>query len=259
MDLGRDVEFMALASERSGVRIICATGAYKEEQGIPFTFRALRPEDIEAIYVKELTEGIGQTGIRAGLVKVASGAPEITPYEQKLILAGGRAAAHVGCPVLTHTDHALLGDLQIGLLVESGVPAHRILVGHCDGRNDHAYHRALADLGAYVGFDRFGLTSLLRDEERMESVMRMVNAGYARSVCLSHDAICGSWLGRPSFDGKRVVTPERLASVLPHWEPTHLFKNILPALRAQGLRPEIEHTLLVENPARYFRGAESPR
>ena len=258
MDLGRDVTFMADASQRSGVNIVCATGAYKEDQGITYTFKALPAEEIEAIYVRELTQGIGGTGIRAGLVKVASGAPVITPYEEKLIRAGGRAAAQVGCSVLTHTDHGQLGDVQIGMLQEAGVPAHRILVGHSDGSLDHAYHRALADRGAYVGFDRFGITAMVKDEARMESVLRMVNAGYARSVCLSHDAICGVWLGRPSFDGKRALTPELIESFLPNWEPTHLFKNILPAMRAQGLTAAAEHTMLVDNPARYFRGVESP-
>lgn len=259
MDLGRDVEFMARVSERSRVRIVCATGAYKENQGITYTFGALPPEEIEGIYVKELTEGIGGTGIRAGLVKVASGEPAITPYEEKMIRAGGRAAARVGCPVLTHTDGAHCGDRQIALLRESGVPAHRILVGHSDGRNDHEYHRSLADKGAYVGFDRFGLTVILPDEQRIECVMKMVNAGYTRSLCLSHDATCGAWLGRPSFDGKEVVLPANIDAFLPQWEPTHLFKNILPVMRAQGLTSAQERTLMVENPARYFRGEEPPR
>ncbi|MEY4512499.1 MAG: hypothetical protein RLZZ450_4621 [Pseudomonadota bacterium] len=259
VDLGRDVEFMAEVSSRSGVHIVCATGAYKQDSGIPYTFQALRPQEITAIYVKELTEGIGSTGIRAGLVKVASGLPNITPYEEKLIRAGGHAAAQVGCPVLVHTDGALLGDLHIALLRESGVPAHRVLVGHCDGRNDHDYHRSLADLGAYVGFDRFGLTSILNDELRIEMTMRMVNAGYTRSVCLSHDAICGSWLGRPVFDGKYAIPADRLQQMLPNWEPTHLFKNMLPIMRERGLSKAAEHTLLVDNPARYFRGVEPPR
>lgn len=258
IDLGRDVEFMARASERSGVRIVCATGVYKEDQGISYTFKALRAEDVVAIYLRELQEGIGNTGIRAGLVKVASGAPQLTPYEEKMIRAGGRAAAQAGCPVLTHTDHAALGLEQLAILTECGVPVHRILVGHSDSRDDHSYHRSLAERGAYLGFDRFGLTTMLRDEQRIEAVLQMVSAGFARSLCLSHDAICGSWLGRPSFDGKRAFTQAQLEQFLPNWEPTHLFRNILPVLRARGLTPALERTLLVENPARYFAGVESP-
>jgi len=259
IDLGRDVEFMAEVAQRAGMRIICSTGAYKENEGLTYTFGALPVEDIEAIYVKELTEGIGGTGIRAGLVKVATGSREITAYERKLLVAGGRAAAKVGCPVLTHTDRASLGLEQIALLTEQGVPAHRIMIGHSDGRDDHDYHRALADRGAYVGFDRFGIESIVSDEQRIASVRKMVGAGYTRSICLSHDAVCGSWLGRPVFAGKIVMTAEAIALQMPNWEATHLFKRILPRLREGGLTEADVHTILVDNPKRYFQGSESPR
>ncbi|HEX3596686.1 MAG TPA: hypothetical protein VHU80_16360 [Polyangiaceae bacterium] len=258
MDLGRDVEFMADVAERSGMKIVCATGAYKQNEGLTYTFGALPVEEIAAIYMKELTEGIGTSGIRAGIVKVASGAEEITDYERKLITAGGRAAAQVGCPVLTHTDHASCGIEQIALLVAEGVPAHRILVGHSDGRDDHVYHRSLADRGAYVGFDRFGLESLIPDERRIESVVRMVEAGYTRSVCLSHDSVC-TWLGRPIFGGHAVVPAQMLEMGLPNWEPTHLFKRVVPQLKARGVTEEQLRTIFVDNPRRYFQGTESPR
>lgn len=259
MDLGRDVEFMAEVSQRSGMQIICATGAYKENQGLTYTFSALRVEEITQIYIKELSDGVGETGIRAGLVKVATGAHRISDYEAKLLLAGARAAAHAGCPVLTHTDEASCGLEQIALLTEAGVPAHRIMVGHSDGRADHDYHRALADAGAYLGFDRFGIETILSDDARMESVLKMVRAGYTRSLCLSHDATCAAWLGRPIFDGKTVLTAERIARRLPNWESTHLFKRILPTLKERGLSDDDVHTMLVENPARYFAGTLSPR
>jgi phosphotriesterase-related protein len=259
MDLGRDVEFMAEVADRSGMRIICTTGAYKQNEGLTYTFGALAVEEIEAIYVKELTEGIGESGIRAGLVKVATGAPEISDYEKKLLVAGGRAAAAVGCPVLTHTDHASLGLEQIAILTAQGVPAHRILVGHSDGRSDHAYHRSLADEGAYVGFDRFGIEVFISDEKRIESVCQMIDAGYARSVCLSHDATCASWLGRPVFNGRIVMTPEAIAAAMPLWEATHLFKRILPRLRDRGVTDADLQTIFVDNPRRYFLGDEPPR
>jgi phosphotriesterase-related protein len=259
IDLGRDVEFMAEVASRSGMRIVCTTGAYKEDEGLTYTFRALPVEEIEAIYVKELTEGIGETGIRAGLVKVATGRGTISEYEKKLLVAGGRAAAAVGCPVITHTDQASLGLEQIALLTAQGVPAHRILVGHSDGRDDHDYHRALADRGAYVGFDRFGIEVLISDDKRIESVGKMVDAGYARSLCLSHDATCAAWLGRPVFAGHYVTTAEAIAASMPSWESTHLFKRILPRLRERGVTEADLQTILVDNPRRYFRGEEPPR
>lgn len=259
MDLGRDVEFMADVSERSGMRIVCTTGAYKQNEGITYTFGALPVEEITQIYVKELTEGIGESGIRAGLVKAATGSPHITEYEQKLLTAAGRAAALVGCPVITHTDHAHCGSEQLDLLMGEGVPAHRILVGHSDGRDDDAYHRLLADRGAYVGFDRFGIETIISDEKRIESVCRMIESGYVRSLCLSHDYTCASWLGRPIFGGRFVATPEMLAVGMPDWDVTHLFKRILPRLRDRGVTDADVKTMLVDNPGRYFSGQEPPR
>jgi phosphotriesterase-related protein len=259
MDLGRDVEFMAEVAQRSGMRIVCTTGAYKQSEGISYTFGALPVEEIEAIYIKELTEGIGTTGIRAGLIKCATGSGPINDYEKKLLTAAGRAAAKVGCPVITHTDGALLGPEQIELLTAQGMPSHRILVGHSDGRDDHDYHRSLADRGAYVGFDRFGIESIIPDEKRMQSVCKMIEAGYTRSVCLSHDATCGAWLGRPVFGGRFAVRGEQIAAAMPNWEPTHLFKRILPKLRERGVREADIQTMLVDNPRRYFAGTEAPR
>jgi phosphotriesterase-related protein len=258
MDLGRDVEFMAEVAQRSGMRIVCTTGAYKEEEGITYTFRGLPVEDIEGIYVKELTEGIGETGIRAGLIKVATGPHQVTEYERKLLTAAGRAAARVGCPIITHTE-AELGLEQLAILTEQGVPAHRILVGHSDGRDDYAYHRSIADKGAYVGFDRFGIEPIISDEKRMQSVCKMIEGGYVRSVCLSHDATCAAWLGRPIFSGKYVVQPDQVALIMPNSEPTHLFKHILPALKERGVSAKDIDTMLIDNPKRYFTGEESPR
>lgn len=258
MDLGRDVEFMAEVSVRSGMRILCTTGAYKQNEGLTYTFGALPVEEIAAIYVKELTEGIGDTGIRAGLVKVATGAPGITDYERKLMVAAGRAAREVGCPVLTHTDHATGGGAQLDALAGEGVEAHRVLVGHSDGRDDHEYHRTLADRGAYLGFDRFGIEALISDERRMESVLALVRAGYAPSLCLSHDSTCAAWLGRPIFGGKLVMTAEALAAAMPNWNALHLFQRIFPELKARGLTDADLDTFLVENPRRWFEGAGPP-
>ncbi len=254
MDLGRDVEFMAEVSQRSGVQIVCTTGVYKENEGLTYVFGALPVEEITEIYVKELTEGIDDTGIRAGLIKVATGAPEVSAYERKVLTAAGRAAAQVGCPVITHTDDARCGDEQIEILTAQGVPAHRILVGHSDGRNDHDYHRGLAEAGSYVGFDRFGIETLQPDSERIKSVLAMVQAGFTRSICLSHDSICASWLGRPIFNGSIVLQPEQI----PFWSPTHIFENVLPKLRGEGVSESDIDTIFVENPRRYFEGQVSP-
>ena len=68
MDLGRDVTFLAEASERSGIRIICTTGVYFEAEGITHTFRHMDEDEIVELYCQEIQSGIGRSGIRAGAV-----------------------------------------------------------------------------------------------------------------------------------------------------------------------------------------------
>jgi phosphotriesterase-related protein len=251
MDLGRDVEFLAELAQKSGMQIVCTTGAYFEAEGITHTFRHLPMEEIAAIYIKEITEGVGDTGIRAGAVKIATGAHRISDYERKLLQAGARAARETGVPLISHTQEASCGHEQIDLVTGEGVAAERLVVGHSDGIDDHAYHRSLAERGAFVGFDRFGITLILPDEVRVKNVLRLAESGHVRNILLSHDSIV-CWQGRPVPFANRY---EDVLALLPDWRPTSILTKIVPQLRAGGLSDADVATILVDNPRRLFAGA----
>ena len=259
MDLGRDVEFMAEVAQASGIQLICTTGAYFEEQGLTYTFRNLPLTDIAAIYEKEITEGIGETGIRAGAIKIATGKGQISEYEEKLLRAAGRASVRCDVPILSHTEEGTCGPEQVALLEQEGVPSHRILVGHSDGKDDPNYHREIVNTGAYIGFDRLGIETILPDETRCQNIASLVADGHTRHVCLSHDANCGAWLGRPIFGPGFVVDdPATIATLAPNWTPTHLFERILPRLREIGVSEQDLLTMTDENPMRWFEGIDPP-
>ena len=87
MDLGRDVELMAEVAQRTRFQLVCATGLYKEAEGATayWKFKMAFGSVVEAmaeLFVKELTEGVGDTGIRAGIIKVGTGHGTLTEYEQ---------------------------------------------------------------------------------------------------------------------------------------------------------------------------------
>ncbi len=259
MDLGRDVEFMAECAQASGMRIICTTGGYFEEQGITFTFRNLPVDDIAAIYEKEITDGIGETGIRAGLIKIATGAGTVSEYERKLLTAAARAAKRCDVPLISHTQEGTCGPDQIEIITSEGVPAHRLLVGHSDGSDDAGYHRKIVAGGSYIGFDRLGIEAILPDDVRIKHIASLVNDGHERHVCLSHDSTC-NWLGRPILGPGLVIDdPDAaIAEMMPHWTPTHLFERVIPKLRDAGVSDEAITTMTDENPARWFAGSEAP-
>jgi phosphotriesterase-related protein len=91
-DLGRDVSIAAEVSARTGFNIICATGLYKQSQGggahWHFTRNAGRGvEAMAELFIHELTQGIGETGVKAGIIKVATGQGTITDYEYDVLNA----------------------------------------------------------------------------------------------------------------------------------------------------------------------------
>lgn len=246
IDLGRDVELMAEVAQAAGVNIICATGLYKEDMGTPayFRFRAQFSDAVGEMtesFVKELTEGIGDTGIKAGIIKVATSAHRITPYEEMALRAAARAAATTGARITTHTDEGTMGREQLDIFASEGVDPGRVIVGHCCGSADLRYHVDLLDRGALIGFDRFGIEVLQPDRLRTAALIGLLGIGCERQIVLSHDSVW-CWRGRPAPIG----------DVLTNWKPTHIFNNIIPALRAAGVPQAKIDTMLVDNPRRFF-------
>src|SRR4030095_5875309 len=75
IELGRDATMMKEISEKSGMHIICTTGFYFEEMGLPVYWRTRTTDEIAELYIREITHGIGETGIQAGAIKGGAGAP----------------------------------------------------------------------------------------------------------------------------------------------------------------------------------------
>jgi phosphotriesterase-related protein len=245
MDLGRDAEFIAQVSQRARINIVCATGVYNEVEGLPHTFRSMPREDIVELYVRELTEQIGETGIRAGVIKIATGHGPASEYEQKMIGVAAEVSRLTGVPIISHTDIASHGLQQVDLVEHHGGCADCLVVGHSGDRDDPEYQASIAKRGAFVGLDRFGLEPILPDETRMKNLMQLVEAGYRDNILISQDyVIC--YLGR--------MGPQ-IAQFLPNWSVTHIFQRILPRLMELGLSADDTEKILVDNPRRLFDNA----
>ena len=250
-DLGRDVPLMAEVAAKTSFNIIFATGLYHEQLGAApyWRFREMFDPDIESrmaeLFITELTEGVGGTGIKAGVIKVATHAPPFTDYEKKIFRAAARASNATGAPITTHTD-GVLGEEQIALLTGLGVPVHKIIVGHSCGSADHAYHRRIVEKGAYIGFDRFGAALLQADETRVECLTKLVRGGHGAQIVVSHDCV---WCWR----GKHL--PAAILDAVDAGGSSLRFSRVIvPMLRESGLTEGEIDALLIDNPRRYFAG-----
>ena len=252
-ECGRDPLFLREVAEASGLNIVCSSGYYYEGEGAPayFKFRFSLGDGDQEIYemmLKEVTEGVGKTGIRAGVLKVASSRAAITRYESVFFRAAARVQRETGVPIITHTQEGSLGPQQAELLVGEGADPARIVIGHMDGNTDVQYHLSTLAHGVTVGFDRVGLQGLAGtppDSERLRVLEALITAGYAGRITLSHDSIW-QWLGRP------LALPDAALPAVKDWHPTHIHDDILPELRRRGVSAEHLVQMTVGNPARLF-------
>ena len=245
MDIGRDVNFMAEVAEASGVRIVCATGLYKEDLGNTAYFKQRSVDEIAEVYSSEITKGIGSTGIKAGIIKCATGKGQVTKYEENCLRAAARAHLRTGVPITTHTEDGTMGREQLDIFESEGVDFKHVIIGHSCGSADLHYHTDMLDRGCYIGFDRFGLDFIHPDKLRLAALIGLLGVGYEKQIVLSHDTVW-CWLGRG------LDLPPETAKLIENWKPSHVFQNIVPALKRAGVPEEKIRAMLVENPRRYF-------
>lgn len=251
-DMGRDVELQKMVSDELGINVICATGFYTEKFGKAgyFKFRSqaydITSELCETL-VKEITHGIGNTGVKAGIIKVATGHGRISSYEEKVLKAAARAQKETGVPIITHTEAGTMGPEQADLLISEGADPKRVVIGHMCGNADLKYHLSVLEKGVKIAFDRLGIDILFPDELRKACIIGLIGVGYADRILLSQDC-WAYWLGRP-YEFSDAAKP-----LLANWSYVHLFNNIIPALEEAGVSEDKINTLMVENPRRLFGG-----
>lgn len=252
LGLGRDVARIRRLAEQTPLQIVVATGLYTYND-LPLYFHFRGPgtlfggaEVLTDMFVRDITEGIAGTGVRAALLKCATEAAGLTPGVERVLRAVAQAHRQTGVPITTHTHSATYrGRDQQRVFREEGVDLARVLIGHAGDSTDLAYLRELMDNGSTIGMDRFGIDVMLPFAERVDTVARLCAQGYADRMVLSQDASCFLDL----FDEAACV------SLLPRWSYTHLFDDVLPALRERGVQESQIRQMLVDTPRRIFEHA----
>ncbi len=249
MGLGRYMPRIARVAAQTGLNIIVATGFYTYDN-LPFYFRYRGPdtvfggpEPLVDMFVRDITTGIADTGIKAGILKCATDVHGVTKDIDRILRATAQAHRYTGIPISTHTAaRRKVGLDQQRIFREEGVDLSRVVIGHSGDTTDLAYLEELIANGSYIGMDRFGIDTILSFEDRVNTVAEMCRRGHAPHMVLSHDAACfNHWL------------PEApIKASLPRWNYMHIHNDVIPALKAQGVTDEHLDTMLVENPRRIF-------
>jgi phosphotriesterase-related protein len=239
----RDIPFVKEAVAASGAQVIVATGLYWD---VPHHFRAESGRPVEYIadlFARDITDGIMDTGVKAGIIKCATDEPGVTPDVERVLRAAAKAHRATGVPISTHT-HApsQVGLKQQDVFESEGVDLGRVVIGHSGDTEDTDYLKKLCDRGSFIGMDRFGVDIYLTTDKRVATIARMCEMGYAGRMVLSHDTSC-------YFDW---VDPALKQRIVPNWHYNHIPDDVLPALRATGVSDADVTTMTVDNPRRIF-------
>jgi phosphotriesterase-related protein len=246
--LGRYIPRIQRVAERVPLNIVVATGIYTYNE-VPHFFKSRGkgldpslPEPMVDLFVRDLTKGVADTGVKAAFLKCAVDEDGLTPGVERVMRAVAQAQLQTGAPVMVHTHPGTQQGLAVQrVLAEEGVAPEQVQLAHSGDSADVDHLSELADAGFLLGMDRFGLITAASNEQRIDTVAELCRRGYAGSMVLSHDTACYiDWAEPAARDW------------LPDWNYLYIHRSVLPALREQGVTDEQIDQMLVENPRRWL-------
>ena len=246
IDLGRDLTVIREVAQQSEIHIIVATGIWLD---IPRSVvRGVTPDQLAKAFIRDIEVDLEGTGIKAGIIKVATSEEGVTPGNEIVLRAAARASNATGVPISTHTAAlARVGNDQVAIFLEEGVDLRRVYIGHSNDSDDLEYLAGLVRQGCFLGMDRYpgGRLGGLQWEERTQVVKRLVDMGLAEQVTMSHDDAISYLLLPEENEARRVRNPDSISFIS---------RRVLPRLRELGVSEEDIRTMTVDAPRRYFGG-----
>lgn len=241
--LGRDPAALARISRAARLHIVMACGAYHVKSHLAWIHGATE-EQLADTWIAEARNGVGDTGIRPGIIKVGCTWP-LHADEAKALRAAAIVQRKTGLAISLHPGRDRKAPAQIArLLADQGADLRRVVMGHLDGRvQDLEGLRELGAMGLYLELDVFGLETSyfpvpgvvgidgLSDAQRLALVRGLIDAGFGEQVLVSHD----------------IGTKHRLARYGGHGFD-HLVSNVIPWMRQRGFTPGEIEMVFVRNP-----------
>ncbi len=234
---GRNTPGMVEASKASGVHVVACTGYICEEHGLMTEeVSDLTINQVADIMIKEISEGMDGTDVKAGWVKAGTAYLHITPNEEKVIRAACRAATETGVCFHTHTTAGTMGIEQTEIAQSEGFDMERMIIAHVDRLPDLWYHRKILQTGAYIIYDGPGKAKYYPDSMRIELLTQLVADGYQEKIMLSND------MGRRTHHKVYGFGPGF------NW----IKERFLPRLLEEGFTQDTLDHFMVHNPARIY-------
>ena len=253
--LGRNIPRIQRIAAQTPLNIVVAAGLYVyEELPQQYAYRGPGllldvPEPLVTDFVRDIADGIAGTGVKAAFLKCCVEHAAPTPGIERIARAVARASVETGAPITVHTSGPeQSGKTALDLFAAEGADLTKVVVGHAGDSNDLDYLMALADRGAYLGMDRFGLDLFNPGPERVKTIAALAARGYDDRMVLGHDANCFIDYFGGAHDAVK-------AAAAPNWHYEHISDDVLPALLQAGVTQRQIDRMLIANPVAYFTKA----
>lgn len=234
--LGRDVLLQKRLADESGLQVITNTGYYSAVQNkyLPQWAFTENEEQLAKRWINEFENGIEETTIKPGFIKIGVDAPHLSSLHQKLVSAAAITHLKTGLTICSHTGPAVAAFEELDILQKMNVHPSAFVWTHAQMEKDKSLHVKAARMGAWVSLDGIGWGEF---ENYADSIDNLKTAGLLNRVLISHDA---GWYKPDEKDGGSFTGF------------TNIFTQLLPILKKKGFTENDMTQLLLKNPAEAF-------
>lgn len=243
-NLGRDVDLLLEAAQKTGMHIVAATGAYIDESG---QFSQISEENLLKMILREAREGVGTAHIRCGVIKCGTDRFGFTDLDKKLLRACGRAQKETGLPIITHCRPAgtRQGLFQQDIFEEQGADLTKVVIGHFRNGDPIDYAENVMRRGSYIAIDQMNFNAH-QLEYNLKLIPELIKRGYVRQLILSHDAvICYNHTRWKDWDHRTYINYAQDSL-------SYMIRVVIPALKERGVSDTDIETIFIDNPKRIF-------
>jgi phosphotriesterase-related protein len=252
--LGRDPRGLQRIARATGLNIIMGAGYYVSCSHPP-ELKERSEQEIADEIVKDISSGVGDTGVRAGIIGEVGCSMPLDDSERKVLRASAIAQRMTGAAINIHpsrSNELLLEAIEI--LEKSGADLARVVISH-SGHFPFSKEtiKGIAKAGCSVEFDTFGhpalpiecfthekkLLEMPSDVQRIYYIRELIEEGFLNRILISQDCC---------FKHKYV----RYGG----YGYAHILEHIIPWMKQRGITEEQIRTIVVENPKRILTLAE---
>ncbi len=236
---------LARISRATGLHVIAATGYYVASSHPP-EVAAMSVDDMATKMIRDITSGIDDTGIRAGIMGELGCSWPLHDDERKVLVAAAMTQRETGAAISIHPGRDEAAPMEImGILTEAGAAPEKIIMGHIERTVFNLETlKEIADTGALIEWDLFGqdlsyysaaLPHIARptDAQRLDQIAWLIEQGHADKVLVSHDVGGKAYLTKYGGNGYG-----------------HIMRVVVPWMRRRGFKEEDIDAMLVDNPKR---------